>query len=100
MSSSRGSLIAWSNDGARIGVGGMGEERDLTRARNLGASKVKAAPRRKWAVAGSGMEDRAERVRWKPSMGTNVAGGGREGSALALRRSVMIWEKVVLPEHS
>jgi hypothetical protein len=35
-------------------------------------------------------------------MGTNVAGGGEEGSeeqARALIRSVMICEKVVLPEE-
>jgi hypothetical protein len=47
------------------------------------------------------MAERAARVRWKPSIGTNVAGGGDEGSeeaARALIRSVMICEKVVLPE--
>jgi len=46
------------------------------------------------------MAERAARVRWKPSIGTKVAGGGEEGSfvvARALMRSVMICENVVLP---
>ena len=79
----------------------MGDlERPWTRVRNLAASKVKAAPRRKCAVSGSGMAERAARVRWKPSIGTKVAGGGEEGSldfARELMRSVMICENAVLP---
>lgn len=46
--------------------------------RNDEPSNVKAAPRRAWAWAGSGMADNWARVRWYPSMGMKPAIGGRE----------------------
>ena len=81
-----GSFVAWSKEGARMGAVGTGlavpvvafatagtavgaattrgRRTALTSAKKPSASKVKAAPRRAWAVAGSGMAESWARVRW------------------------------------